>query len=153
MHFFIYFKCPFVSDICFCVFPWGFVLLWALLAICYVWDYISNAVTSLCWLWFQLTMLLQHLWGALWLTLQVTWCDILSEVWCPEECSNNVLIKAGKLTHLSTSLPVSVLLGTLSHLLPAVSSLDLLCWLRISVTFICAHILKSRKTQNKETLL
>lgn len=91
-----------------------------------------------------LTLLVQHLWGALWFTLQVTFHDVLS-VWCPEQCSNNVLIKAGKLTHLSSSLPVSVL----CHLLPAFSPQDLLCWLGISVTFICAHILKSRKTQSK----
>lgn len=81
-------------------------------------------------------------------TFQVTFCDVLS-VWCPEQCSNNILIKAGKLTHLSSSLPVGVLLGTLCHLLPAFSPQDLLYWLGISVTFICAQILKSRKTQPK----
>lgn len=91
----------------FCVFLWGFVFLWALFAICYVWDYISSAVASLCWL------IPADCVGATFVRSSVVngtgnIFDVLSEVWCPEDCSNNVLIKAGKSTHLSTSLPVSV---------------------------------------------
>lgn len=107
-HFLFVFVCSFILNAhlsLIFVFAFSFgdlLLLWAVLAICDVWGYISNAVTFSCRFWFQMAVLVQQWERICVVTLQV--CGFLSEVWCPEECPNNVLIRAGKLTRPSTSL-------------------------------------------------
>lgn len=163
-HFLFVFACLFILNACLpliFVFVFSFedlFLLWVVLAICYVWIYISNAVTFSCQFWFQPTMLVQQWERSCVVTLRV--CGVSSELWCPEECPNNVLIKAGKLTYLSTSLigqcfvrypvPSSAYSFTPGSVVLTWNFFYFCVWLHL------ACILKSKKnpkqTQNKATL-
>lgn len=120
-------------------------LLWAVLAVCYIWVYNSNAVTFPCWFWFQPTVLVQHWEGSCVVMLQM--CGISSQVWCPEECPNNILIKAGKLTHLSTSLTdlCFVRYPVPSFAQSFTSGSVVLTW---NVFDFCVHILNPKEKTN-----
>lgn len=161
-HFLFVFVCSFILNaylsliFVFVLFFGDLFLLWAVLAICYVWIYLSDAVTFSCQFWFQPTALVQQWERSCVVTLQL--CGISSGVWCPEECPNNVLAKAGKLTHLSTSLtgqcfgrhPVPSFANsfTTGSVVLTWNFFDFCVWHHL------AHILKSKKNphKNKDTL-